>query len=135
MNQVFMASTGTEEEQRNKETVLSFYRSVIKDREFHRVNEWMDHTYKQHKPGLGDGPEPVIEFVKNEAKRNPTHQVNIKSCFADGDFVVLHVHIVLEPLERDRAVMDIFRVKNGRLLEHWDVDQEIPATLTPHGMF
>jgi predicted SnoaL-like aldol condensation-catalyzing enzyme len=135
MSDVLMASAGTEEEARNKATVLAFYEAVIKGRQFHRIGEWLDDTYVQHRPGLEDGPDPIIDFVKKEVDRNPTHQVVIKKCFADGDYVVLHVHIVLAPQEPDRAVMDIFRVKNGRLLEHWDVDQQIPGTVPSSRMF
>ena len=51
--------------------------------------------------------------------------------FADGDYVILHVHLVREPGTRGEAVVDIFRLDKGKLVEHWDVLQPIPENI-PH---
>jgi len=40
---------------------------------------------------------------------------------ADGDFVILHVHIKLQPEELGLAVVEIFRLEHGKIVEHWDV--------------
>jgi len=55
----------------------------------------------------------------------PKSRSEIKRVIADGDLVVLHVHSVREPGQRGRAI-DIFRLENGKIVEHWDVVQDIP---------
>ena len=45
---------------------------------------------------------------------------------ADGDFVILHVHAVREPGTKGQAIIDIFRVADGKIVEHWDVIQDVP---------
>jgi len=40
--------------------------------------------------------------------------------------VILHVHNVPEPGARGAAIVDIFRLENGKVVEHWDVRQDIP---------
>ena len=51
-----------------------------------------------------------------------------KRIIAEGDIVVLHSHLIREPGDRGRTVVDIFRLENGKIVEHWDVVQEVPET-------
>ena len=53
----------------------------------------------------------------------------IKRVFADGDYVIIHSHWHgLSDNPRGEAVVDIFRLKGGKVHEHWDVIQPIPET-------
>lgn len=126
MNITFSDVPCSPEEQRNRQAVLDLYMNVIQGAQYHRAAELLDPGYKQHRPGLADGPEGVINFARGEHARVPGFKIEILRCFVDGDYVIVHMHAHLQPAEPDRAVMDIFRCKNGRLLEHWDVDQSVP---------
>ncbi len=44
---------------------------------------------------------------------------------ADGDLVMAHVHVIFEPGSPGLAVVDIFRIENGQIAEHWDVAQPV----------
>ncbi|WP_221620376.1 MULTISPECIES: hypothetical protein [unclassified Desulfovibrio] len=46
----------------------------------------------------------------------------------EGDIVWLHVHSVNDEKDRGEAVLDVFRVKDGKIVEHWDVIQAVPET-------
>ncbi len=43
--------------------------------------------------------------------------------------MVVHSHSKGSPEDRGKAVIDIFRIKNQKIVEHWDVMQEIPEKL------
>jgi predicted SnoaL-like aldol condensation-catalyzing enzyme len=73
----------------------------------------------------GDGPAPFIEFVRGFAKAFPSLKFDFKRQIAEADLVLLHSHLVRQPGDPGMAVMDIFRLENGKIVEHWDVFQEV----------
>jgi predicted SnoaL-like aldol condensation-catalyzing enzyme len=92
------------------------------------VAKYLGPHYRQHNPGAGDGAEPFIAAVKGLTKTFPELSMEPKRIVAEGDIVVLHSHLILKPGDRGRAVVDIFRLENGKIVEHWDVVQEVPET-------
>ena len=65
----------------------------------------------------------AVTFLK---EKFPNSRSEIKRAWAEGDYVILHVHSVREPGQRGRAIVDIFRLENGKIVEHWDVIQDVP---------
>ena len=90
------------------------------------VAKYLGPSYRQHNPGAGDGPEPFIAAVKGLTKTFPELSMEPKRIIAEGDLVVLHSHLILKPSDRGSAVVDIFRLENGKIVEHWDVVQDVP---------
>jgi predicted SnoaL-like aldol condensation-catalyzing enzyme len=93
-------------------------------------------TYTQHNPNAPDGPEGFKIFLQFLKEKFPASRSEIKRMFADGDYVILHVHAVREPETRGNAIVDIFTLENGKIVEHWDVVQPIPEkAANANGMF
>ncbi len=83
--------------------------------------------YRQHNPLIEDGEDGVRKFVAWIAATHPDAHGEIKRVFADGDYVILHSHWHgLSDSPRGEAVVDIFRLENNKMVEHWDVIQPIP---------
>jgi predicted SnoaL-like aldol condensation-catalyzing enzyme len=77
-----------------------------------------------------------VAFVTGFVTAFPKLRVIVKRIVAEGDLVAFHSHFVREPGDRGVAVMDIFRLDGGKVVEHWDVLQEVPAAAAnPNTMF
>ena len=92
------------------------------------VAKHLGRNYRQHNPGSADGPEAFINTMKWIAQNFPELRMETKRIIAEGDLVVLHSHLILKPGDRGSAVVEIFRLENGKIVEHWDVVQEVPET-------
>lgn len=100
------------------------------------VKQYIGASYRQHNPDAPDGPQGVIEYATGYLKANPQVHIDFKRIIAEGDHVVVHSHLKPSPSDRGVAVVDIFRVENGKLVEHWDVMQPVPSQpANKNGMF
>ncbi len=88
---------------------------------------WVHPDYVQHDPNAPDGRDGTIAVLDAHMARNPdmTHDVKRVIHGEDG-LVAVHYHFRAAPADRGSAVVDIFRIENGYLVEHWDVIQPIP---------
>jgi predicted SnoaL-like aldol condensation-catalyzing enzyme len=84
-----------------------------------------DH-YIQHNPHAADGPEGFVAAVSEFVGRFPGLGIDIRRMVAEGDLVVAHSLLKVSAEDRGSAVMDIFRLEDGRIVEHWDVVQAVP---------
>jgi predicted SnoaL-like aldol condensation-catalyzing enzyme len=115
--------------ERNKETVRAFYELAFNEKQPEEaVSRYVGSRYTQHNPMAGDGPQAFIDFVKWYAGENPELKVEIKRIVAENDLVVTHSLIKTSPDDRGTAAADIFRLENGKVVEHWDVLQPVPET-------
>ena len=86
-------------------------------------------SYRQHNPLIEDGMEGLRKFVAQIVADRPDAHGEIKRVFADGDYVILHSQWRgLSDNRRGEAVVDIYRLEDGKVVEHWDVIQPIPET-------
>ncbi|HTY64116.1 MAG TPA: nuclear transport factor 2 family protein [Acidobacteriota bacterium] len=114
--------------EKNKEVAVKFYNMIFVD---HKVEEafklYSVPEYKQHNPMAASGAQAAIGFLGPFLKSNPQYMGKIIRVIAEGDLVAIHNHVTSGPNDRGRAVVDIFRVVNGKVVEHWDVIQDVPA--------
>lgn len=112
----------------NKANVHEFYDLAFNQRKpAEAIAKYVGSVYRQHNPGAGDGGEPFVAFVTGFTQAFPALRVELKRFVAEGDLVAVHSQFVREPNDRGLAVMDFFRLEDGKIVEHWDSIQEVPA--------
>ncbi|MFK4729768.1 nuclear transport factor 2 family protein [Agromyces mediolanus] len=123
------SSTGRDlaAEEANRELVVEFYDRFFNEHETEEAAEVVADDYIQHNPGVPDGKEPFVSYFTGFFAENPESRAEIVRSATDGDLVYLHVRSTDRPGELGSAVVDVFRVDDGLIVEHWDVIQEVPA--------
>lgn len=120
----------------NRRVVLTFYEAGLNRKNYAEAARFLGERYVQHNPASDDGREGFAKFVRYLLANYPDAHMTVRQAFADGDFVILHVLERLHPADRGTAIVDIFRLERGRIVEHWDVKQPIPDhAANQNGMF
>ena len=81
----------------NKKAVLEFYDLAINKKDFDAASKFIGSRYVQHNPRAADGPEGLKAFLAFLREKFPDYHSDIKRVFADGDYVIVHVHNVPTP--------------------------------------
>ena len=124
------ASAGSVQEA-NKQLVSNAMRELFITRDAEKaVKLYFGSPYLQHNPMIPDGADDLPTIVKS-LPANFKYEPGI--IVADGDMVMIHgLYTGWGP--KPLVTVDIFRVKDGKLVEHWDVMQEnVPAAETKSG--
>lgn len=121
-----MSATHTLREAANLALVRRVYAEVLGPLDSSRVGELFAPDYRQHSPLANSGAQALKDFLDWARATSPLAEHRVKRLFADGDHVIAHVHVIIEPGTRGNAVVDIFRIEDGRIAEHWDVMQPVP---------
>ena len=114
------------QEESNRKLVVDFYDSFFNKHQVQEAAAVVAEDYIQHNPEVPDGKAPFVGYFGGYFKENPESRARIVRSAADGDLVYLHVHSTNGKADRGQAVIDIFRVQDGKIVEHWDVIQAVP---------
>ncbi|EQA4279914.1 nuclear transport factor 2 family protein [Cronobacter dublinensis] len=122
-------------EEANRQRVITFYDRFFNQHDTAAADVVAD-DYRQHNPEVPDGKAPFVNYFSGFFRDNPQSRAKVIRSAADGDLVWLQVHSTNGSHDRGQAVLDIFRVKNGKIVEHWDIIQDVPEkTANANTMF
>lgn len=112
----------------NKALVTYVYDQLLYQNNPSVIDNYISPTYKQHNPALRDGPEGLREYIVWRHAQNPQPRNIVKRVIAQDDLVIVMNDYQAVPGVSFANIADTFRVKNGKLVEHWDVIQLVPST-------
>jgi predicted SnoaL-like aldol condensation-catalyzing enzyme len=113
------------ENKSNKTIVLECYRKIIRDLDLDVIDIYVSDAYIQHSPTVRDGKAGLAEmlgFLKKLPKSQFKSPSPIIRVVAEDDLVAVHLDISF--MGKKMAVVDLYRLENGKLVEHWDAGEE-----------
>lgn len=121
---------------RNKDAAVSFLVLASSGKVREAYSTFVGHGFKHHNPYFEGSAEALERGMQENAQQNPDKSFEVKHAIAEGDFVAVHGHVHHKSGDRGAAVIHIFRFENGRIVELWDVGQEVPENSpNQYGMF
>ncbi|KAH7199158.1 hypothetical protein BKA60DRAFT_529079 [Fusarium oxysporum] len=123
--------------------IIKLHLVAFKYYDFAQTRHLVDKNYKQHSAFVGDGQESIIDMAKtmrewaakNWARSDEPHiRMNIKRILVDDPYVTVHHHSRRWDGDIGNNVIDIYRVKDGKVAEHWEsVMDVVPESELKHG--
>jgi len=111
--------------EKSKQLVTTAYQRIFGDLDASAVDEFMSKDFIQHNPNIPDGPEGVKQVLQMLASQGtPKQKIEFKHVAVEGDVVFLHSRY--EMGGKEWRFIDIYRIENGKLAEHWDAMMQMP---------
>lgn len=111
--------------------VVTGFLQTLRSKDFDSLlSEYGDHPYVQHNIGMETGVEGVAKEGRKAVKQFPEFSIEAKHVYVDGEFVIIHSHMTAKATHRGNDskglnVIDIWKVSDGKIVEHWDSIQPI----------
>ena len=124
------AGSSSASEEQNKALVLRLYSEAFNQDKTDVVRELVAADYVQHDESVPGGADGQVRQFQDLKAKIPGAVATVKRTAADRDLVAVHWHASATPADEasGEAKVDLYRVGNGRLVEHWSITQTVPAT-------
>ncbi|MDI2112521.1 nuclear transport factor 2 family protein [Commensalibacter nepenthis] len=111
----------------NRQLVKKFFTETLIGGDYSGFERYSDGTtFYQHSPDIGDGVQPVINFLEQlKADGTALHYDKIHRTVADGQFVLTHSEGSIAGARH--AYFELWRVENGKIIELWDSIPAVPS--------
>lgn len=121
-----------------KEVVVAFYKAALMDfRPKEAFAQYAAPDFVEHSADSPGGTaQSTVEFLTDLIKKSPQPKWEIVRVISEGDMVFLHVRFTPAKGATPIVVGEIFRVRNGKVAEHWDIIQHAPERpVNPNSVF
>ncbi|MBS0367053.1 MAG: nuclear transport factor 2 family protein [Proteobacteria bacterium] len=121
------AHSGVKPKNAVESTVISFLDTAFNQRKYEEAfGKFVGPEYRQHNPTVADGKQAIIDALRQWLPATPALHYEFRHLYSDGNYAIVHSLVTASAADRGKAVVDIFRLEHGKIVEHWDVSQPVP---------
>ncbi len=111
--------------EQNKKLIQDFYREFFNGHDADSAKKYVREDYIQHNPGVGQGRQALMDAFAQKFIDWPDFHLEIKMIVAEDDMAVVYLKNIDADGNTKARVVDIYRIQDGLLAEHWDVLQPL----------
>ena len=120
----------------SKDTAVEFLRLVASGNVREAYGKHVGSSFRHHNPYFRGDAASLMEAMEQNAAKNPNKVLEVQRAIQEGDLVAVFSRVRQRPEDRGGAVVHIFRFENARIVELWDIGQEVPEqSVNENGMF
>ncbi len=115
-------------ESQNRDLIVRLYFQFFNTHDITFAEKVISPTFIQHNPTIPTGRQALIDVIQGFVQGFPGVNWNIDHISAGGDLVWLQVHVTTGPHDPGTEIMDIYRIRDGIIVEHWDAGEAVSTT-------
>ena len=119
-----------------KQAAVSFLRMCASGRSREGFERFAAPGFRHHNPHFPDDANSLATAMDDNARENPEKELTVLHAIAEGDLVAVHSEVHHKKGDRGAGVVHIFRYEGDKVVELWDLGEEVPAdSPNASGMF
>ena len=120
----------------HKQAAIDFLQMIVARKIKEAYAKHVSPKFIHHNAWFPSDAQSLMNGMIEAHTKFPNTKLDIKHALEDGDFVAVHSHVVMQPKDPGMAVVHLFRFENDKIVEMWDVGQQIPKDqVNEKGMF
>ncbi|WKV13012.1 nuclear transport factor 2 family protein [Marivirga harenae] len=113
-----------------KKIAISFLEMVASAQIEEAFKVYVAEDFKHHNPYFKGDAKSLKDAMLEDAQNNPEKELKILRSLADEEFIAIHSHVKQNPADLGFVFVHFFKFKDQKIIELWDVGQEIPDEIT-----
>lgn len=109
----------------NKDMIRNFYQEFFNEHKIEAAFSYVKEDYIQHNPGVKQGRDALMQAFRQKFIEDPSFHLSIQMLIEEKDIIAVYLKNVDEDGNTKCRVVDIYRIEQGMLAEHWDVLQPV----------
>jgi predicted SnoaL-like aldol condensation-catalyzing enzyme len=110
----------------NKEIAISFQKLIVKGKIREAYNNYVAPNMQHHNAFFSGDADSLQKGMEENHQTYPNKVFELQHTIAEGELVMIHSRIRMEPEDRGMAAVHIFRFESDHIAEMWDLVQSVP---------